>query len=151
MDPRGSRPSEAPIRARSAAPPDALPAAGVRVFYSNATADELAATGATAGRLPAPTLDSLGVSADAAAYGCGLAPFMAEAHGALAAAGRLSTRPPLARTGPDECRGVAISPRDQPTRRASSYQGSALDARLSSVGEAAFSLRNASGRRGHHQ
>jgi hypothetical protein len=135
VDPPARGPAEHPFAREAADPPDALIAAGVRIFYSKAIADELAATGATAGRLPAPTPDSLGVSADAAAYGCGLAPFMAEAHGALVAAGRLSACPPLARTGPDECRVWPFRRAgDQATRRASSYQGSALDARLSPVG-----------------
>jgi hypothetical protein len=71
---------EHPFAREAADPPDAPPAAGVR-FFSKATADELAATGATVGRLTAPAPDRLGVSADAAAYGCGPAPFMAEVHG----------------------------------------------------------------------
>ncbi|GAA3047382.1 hypothetical protein GCM10010464_09520 [Pseudonocardia yunnanensis] len=109
MEPHSSRPTGAPIRARDRRPPDALSAAGVRIFSSTATSDEPAVTGTTAGRLTAPAPDRLGVSADAAAYGCGPAPFIAEAHSALDAAGCLSTCLPP-RTGP-RMPGVTISPR----------------------------------------
>ncbi len=50
--------------------------------FGMATADELTGPGVTAERLTAPAPGRLGASTDAAAYGCGPAPFTAEVHGA---------------------------------------------------------------------
>lgn len=60
--------------------------------FGEATADEVTGTGVTAERLTAPAPGRLGVSADAAKYGCGRAPFMAEVHGPLTAFGLPSGR-----------------------------------------------------------
>jgi ferredoxin-NADP reductase/MOSC domain-containing protein YiiM len=64
-----------------------LPSAHERVFYSHASAAELAAAHAIAGRVSPAALAELGLPPDASAYVCGPSAFMADMRDALVAVG----------------------------------------------------------------
>jgi ferredoxin-NADP reductase len=66
---------------------DALPNAHEHVFYSAAAPGELASARATPGRLTQAVLAGMGLPADASAYICGPAGFMADMQDALRALG----------------------------------------------------------------
>ncbi|MFE7167845.1 MOSC domain-containing protein [Streptomyces sp. NPDC057616] len=80
-------PREHPLVAEAHALLEALPRSREHIFYSAATAEELRAAHATAGRVTAEELIALDVPADATAYICGPESFMADMTAALAAAG----------------------------------------------------------------
>jgi ferredoxin-NADP reductase/MOSC domain-containing protein YiiM len=80
-------PAEHPLAAEAHALLSTLPHAREHVFYSGATPDECRRAHACAGRLSKDKLIELSVPADATAYICGPASFMADMTDALAAAG----------------------------------------------------------------
>src|SRR5215831_15188789 len=80
-------PDEHPFAAEARALLASLPHAREHVFYSAATPAECHRVHAAAGRLTKEALASLGIPADASAYVCGPASFMADMHDALAALG----------------------------------------------------------------
>jgi ferredoxin-NADP reductase/MOSC domain-containing protein YiiM/ferredoxin len=80
-------PREHPFAAEARSLLASLPAARECVFYSAASDQEARDGGATRGRLTAGALARLGLPADATAYLCGPAGFMAGMRQALAAAG----------------------------------------------------------------
>ena len=81
------RPSEHALAAEAHDLLASLPHAHEHVFYSAATADEVAAAGALPGRVSAERLRNLGIPTDAVAYVCGPAAFMTAMHDALSALG----------------------------------------------------------------
>ncbi|MGY6022507.1 MOSC domain-containing protein [Streptomyces spinosirectus] len=80
-------PREHPLAAEAHALLDALPHSREHVFYSSATPEELRRAHATAGHVTKDALIALDVPADATAYICGPAPFMADMTAALTAVG----------------------------------------------------------------
>ncbi|MCX5063269.1 MOSC and FAD-binding oxidoreductase domain-containing protein [Streptomyces sp. NBC_00201] len=80
-------PREHPLATEAHALVASLPHAREHVFYSAATPDEYRRTHATPGRLTTDKLIALAIPADASAYVCGPASFMADVRAALTAAG----------------------------------------------------------------
>jgi ferredoxin-NADP reductase/MOSC domain-containing protein YiiM len=81
------RPAEHPLAGEARALLAELPHASQHVFYSAATPAESRHWHAEAGRITAAKLASLGIPADASAYICGPASFMADLQDALATLG----------------------------------------------------------------
>ncbi|MGW7048030.1 MOSC domain-containing protein [Streptomyces avermitilis] len=81
------RPQEHPLATEAHALLTSLPHTHEHVFYSSATPEERCRAHAAAGRLTKDKLVALSVPADATAYVCGPASFMADMQHALAAAG----------------------------------------------------------------
>jgi len=80
-------PREHPFAAEANALLATLPHARENVFYSAATPAECRGARAARGRLTREALTGLGIPADASAYVCGPASFMADMRGALTAIG----------------------------------------------------------------
>lgn len=87
MDPRSPPPTGTPAGRRDTCPTHLAPHTHEHVFYSTATPEERRRTRATDGRLTKDKLVALSVPADATAYVCGPASFMADMQYALTTAG----------------------------------------------------------------